>query len=368
MAKSSILFALLEGENEPTPKVYSEAVDESIRNPPQIGALIGDSIRDDVLILLTTHSHRISQFFHRLRSVARQNPKSPSFSSIAAETVVLLVDVLPYLHQLLEPSKVLDFLIPALDLCFAPSQRPPLRELATVLASSGELLEHLVSDHLGIEIVRQWAAMQGTISMDAETLKLWTERLVSMVHNCTIDHHVALETQQWHTLKALKTSLRNIEDSTAKSSGENYKPATRHDLPALSSMTQLNREDKKGRLARHNGTINTIPSLQDDDKRSLKTFDIHVPGSKSSLFEVIKRLEGEKTIAILLSIASRLPCYLCVTSFESQAQTSKSAIQNESVHTMPVPHAEILDKGIGVWKVLLSPQALRSVLHMGKHG
>ena len=368
MPKRSALLTLLQVETEPTQKYYNEVVDEITGNPLQISELVEENVRDDVLILLTTHHHRLAQFFRRLRSIARQTSKSATTGKIAAESVELLIDILPYLHQLLEPTKVLDFLLPALDVCFAASQRPALRELASVLTSSGTLLEHLVSDHLGVEIIRQWASMQSTIALDAGTLSLWTERLVSMVHKCGIDHGVALETQQWHTLKALKGSLQNMEQGTSRSSGKHHTPANRHELPALGSMTQLNREDKKGRLAKHHDTQSTIPSLQDDDKRSLKTFDLHVPGSRSSLQETIKRLEGEKTTAILLSMASRLPCYLCISSLESSAHTSKGETYSESFQALSAPHVEILDKGIGIWKVLLSPQALRSVLHMGSHG
>lgn len=368
MAQGSTLFALLEAEHEPTPRLYSDTVDDTIKIPRQMSGLTEVDVRDDVLILLTTHSHRLAQFFGRLRSVLRRTPKSQTTSNIAAETKDLLVDVLPYLHQLLESSKVVDFLIPALDICFASSQRPTLRELASVLANSGTLLEHIVSDHLGIEIIRQWASMQSITAPDAVTLESWTESLVNMVQNCAIDHDIAHEIQQWHTLKALKKSLQKLEHSTSRPSGKHCTPATRHDLPALGSMTQLNREDKKARLARHQDTNDTIPSLSEDDKRSLKVFDMHVPGSKSSLLEVIKRLEGEKTTAILLSIASKLPCYLCLSRLGFLSQTSKGETHDESFQNVSMPQMEVLDKGIGVWKVLLSPQALRSVLHMGSHG
>ena len=368
MTKRSALLALLEVETEPTQKYYNEVVDDATENPQQISGLVEKGVRDDVLILLTTHHHRLAQFFRRLRSIARQTSKSATTGRIAAESVELLIDILPYLHQLLEPTKVLDFLLPALDVCFTPSQRPALRELASVLTTSGTLLKHLVSDHLGVEVIRQWASMQSTIALDAGTLSSWTERLVNMVESCAIDHVVAHETQRWHTLKALKGSLQNTEQGASRSSGKHHTPTTRHDLPALGSMTQLNREDKKGRLAKQHDTKSTIPSLQDNDKRSLKTFDLHVPGSISSLQETIKQLEEEKTTAILLSIVSRLPCYLCISSLESLAHTSKGESYSESFQAVSIPHVEILDKGIGIWKVLLSPQALRSVLHMGSHG
>ena len=324
MAKGSTLSALLESESEPTPRSYNEAVEETMENRNQISDLAGDEIRDSILIILTTRSHRLAQFFCRLRAVVRSAPKSSSSSNIAAETVQLYVDLLPDLHQLLEPTKVLDFLVPALDVCFASSQRPMLRELAAVLASSGTLLEHLVSNRLGIEVIRQWVSLQSTVALDARTLELWTERLISMAHSCAIDHDNAHEIQQWDALKAVKRSLQNVEHSTIL--------------------------------------------LTDDDKCTLKVFDLQVPDSRSSLQAVIKRLEGDKTTKILLSIAAKLPCYLCIPGLGSLSQTSKCRTHDEIFQAVSIPQIEILDTGLWVWKLLLSSLAKRSVLHMGSHG
>ena len=365
MAKRSALVALLESESEPTPKYYHDIVDDLIRNPQHMRSLSEGSVRDEVLILLTTQHHRLAEIFHRLQSVVRQNVKSMAVSEVALGSAELLIDILPYLHQLLETSNLLDFIIPALDVCFLSSQRLALRELASLLAKSGTLLEHLVSDHLGAEIIRQWILMQSPAALDTETLEVWTERLVSMVHNCAIDHEVAVEIQQWLLLKDLKESLQKVERGNPISSGKRSALATRHDLPALASMTQLNKDDKKSRLAGHQDTNNAIPSLKDDDKRSLKAFGIHVPGSKNSLREVIKRLEGQETTAILLAITSKLPCYLCTSSLGDPSQNSNGETHNENFQALPTPHIETLNKGIGVWKVLLSPRALKSVLHLG---
>ena len=365
MSKSSELFALLEAQDEPSRNVYNETVNNIVNVRHHISSLTQEGVRDNVLILLPTHSHRLAHFFRRLRLIARQNTKSQSIYNIAIEIIDLLVNLLPYIHQLLEPDKVLDFLVPGLDVAFAPSQRPALRELASVLANSGTLLEHLVSDRLGNEIIRQWASIQSTFALDAGTSELWTERLLNMMQHCAIDHKIVSEHQQWHMLKALKKSLQNVERSI---NCERSTPVTRHHLPPLGGMTQLNRDDKKGQLAKHQDANSTAFSLKEDDKRSLEAFDINVPGSKSSLSEVIRRLEGEKTNKSLLSVVSRPPCYVCVSSLDSQSPSFKVRDNDENVQAVSNPHVETLNKGLGLWKVLLSPQALRSVLHMKSHG
>ena len=367
MGKGPTLPALLEAKNEPSIKSYNETVENIIKNPQDIRSLTDNSIRDDILIVLTTHSYRLAQFFRLLRSTIRAKPNSAVSSNIATETVNLLVGLLPHLHQLLEPIETLEYLIPALDICLASSKFPTLAELASVLASSNTLLEHLVSSHPGIQVVRQWASMQNMIALDARTLGLWTDKLLSMVHNCAIDHDVSHEMQQWHTLKTLKKSLQRIEEYHLSKTNRPT-PASRHELPILTSMTQLNSEDKKARLTWRKDSSSDVISLQDSDKRALKVFGILVPGSKSSLLEAIKRLEGEKTTAILLSISSKLPCYTCVSELESPSRTPGRLTRDEYTEAMPTPQMELFGKRFGPWNVLLTDQALTSSLHMGSHG
>ena len=117
------------GEFEPTKKCYNDVVDDVIRNSQFISGLSEGSVRDEVLILLTTRHHRLARFFHRLLSVARQSSQSSTTSIIAAESVELLIDILPDLHQLLETTNVLDSVSPALDVCFLSSQRLVLDDL-----------------------------------------------------------------------------------------------------------------------------------------------------------------------------------------------------------------------------------------------
>ena len=368
MPKGSVLFALLEAEDEPTQRAYVEAVEDVIRDPRNISGLMEESFRDDVLIILGTESHRLANFFERLRAAARQTAKSQPSNNLAAETITLLVCALPHLHRLVDPEKVLNFLIPAIDVCLDPTQRPVLHKLASVLGSSGTLLEYLVSNHVGVEIIRQWASMQSTAALDTATLELWTDRLMSLMSNCAIDHDLTQIRQKWHMLKALKSSLQSMEHSISMSLGKHSTPTTHLDLPALGSMRQLKREDKKVRFVGHQHTSSTFPSLKDEDKHYLKALDLHVPGSKNSLQEIIGRLEREKTTAILIAITSKLPCYLCISSLASASETPKLESHNESFHIVSSPQGEIIDKAFGVWEVLLSLQALRSLLHLGSHG
>ena len=57
-----------------------------------------------------------------------------------------------------------------------------------------------------------------------------------------------------------------------------------------------------------------------------------------------------------------VPCYLCISGLKPPSQSLERGTHDESFQMGSLPQIEILDKGLGVWKVLLSPRALRSVL------
>lgn len=368
MAKGSTLPALLKAENEPTPRSYNETVDDTTKNPQQISGLTEENALDDFLIVLTTHSHRLAHFFSCLRVALQPMPKSPTTSTIAAETVVLLVRILPQLHQLLEPTKVLDFLIPALDICFRSFKRPKLHELASVLAEAGSLLEYVSCDRIGSEILRQWTCTPNSLVLDVQTLETWTERFVKMVGSCRKNHDVALAIQQWSSLKTLKASLQSMKDTHMKHSNDDSGLVARHELPTLGKLTRLNKEDKKARMNKRQNLNTSLPPLPGHLKGFLKIFDLQIPGSINVLLDVIKRLDGDKTSAILFSITASFPCNLCILCLESSPEAPSTERDEQSIGAVSNLQIEILDKNIGIWKLLLSPQALRSLLHMGSHG
>ena len=365
MAKGSNLPALLEAENELTSKAYKEAVDDTIKNPQQISSLTEETVRDDVLILLTTRSNRLAQYFGRLRAFVRQTPKSSTNSSVAAETVIFLVRMLPFLHRLLEPTQVLEFLIPALDICFLPIQRPTLRELASLLAEAGSLLEYITSDRLGSDILRQWVCTPSSLALDAQTLEAWTQRLVKMVATCRKNHDVTQTIQLWNNLKILKTSLQSMKNTHMRQSKND---SARYDLPPFGKMTQLSKEDKKARTAKRHTVKTSLPPLPDHLKNLLKAFHLQIPGSINPLQDVISQLECEKTTEILLSIATNFPCNLCIMGLESSLDNPSTETDEQIIGAVSDLQIDIMDRKIDTWKVLMSAQALRSFLHMGSHG
>lgn len=368
MSNYSILSALLSREEEPGQGLYNVAVESIVNDPQEIRRLTEGDAKHESLIQLTAHSHRLARVFRGLRSFAQKNPKSSTTAIIAAETVTLLVETLSSLHQLLTPAQVLEILIPALDTCFTSCTRPNLRDLASVLADCDTFLEHLAADRFGSEIIRQWGCSLGASVIDAGNLEVWTERLVKMVRCCMGNHEVEEAIQQWGMLRTLKNSLRNVEHKVSRPSKDHPVLVDTRGHPPLDRMTQLNREDKKARPAARQSIDPSFPSFDDHDKILLKAFDLQVPGSWRTLADVIKCLEGSKTSAVFLSVASSFPCNLCISGLSSSSQIVSDENQNDSVGALSNLRIEIVDKGIGIWQICMSAQALKSVQDMGSHG
>ena len=360
MAIDSTLSALLETEDEPTPAVYKSTLEKFIDDQEQISSLTDTNIQEDVLLQLTTRSHRLVRFFSDLRA----KPKSLLSSHIAAGIATFLVQILPPLHQLLSPTEIRDLLTPALEICLAPSQPPPLRELASVLAGCGRLLEHLASDPNGSSVLRPWICKLGTSSLNAPILELWIERLVELVGSCKASHDFAQTLQQCGTLRNLKSQLRNLE---ARHSEELSGPRAPHGSLPLSSMTQLREDDKKSRTGGKEPKTDT-PALDENTKRDLKSFDLPDPQSWAALRNVIERLEGDATQKALLSVVTHFPCKLCIQCMGSSPQIPDARTIDESTGTVSNLQIEILGKALGVWQILLSVQALRSLQEMSSQG
>lgn len=336
------MFALLEAENEPTPKLYSETVNDVIRQPQYISDLTEGSTKDAALIHLTTRGYRLARFFDGLHHSVRGSSRSSTTFNLAAGTATFLASVLPDLDQLLKPEKVLELLVPSLEICFTPSQPPALRKLAMVLGGCGTLLEHLASDRSGSRMLCQWAYLPSTLALDAGTQEAWTGRLVNMVSSCPGYHNVTPSIQQWARLIALKDKLQVLE------------------------VRLLEEEDRRNSLARPQETRSLFFPLDDDLKRALSTFDLVAPESRRMIQSHIDTLKGNKIPAVLRSIATSFPCKRCIPALGSTPRSTNAETQDEDTKTIENLHIDVLGKAMGLWKVLLSGPALRSMQNLSR--
>ena len=338
------LSALLSRDDEPSYSCYNDAVEIVVGNPSHLQRLTEGHVKDALLIHLTTRGYRLARFFDSLHRSVRAYSRSPTTFNVAAGTVTFLTLILPDLDHLLEPQKVLEFLVPSLEVCFAPSKTPALRKLALVLGECGTLLEHLTSDRSGSRIVRQWAYLPSTLALDARTQEAWTGRLVDMVSSCPAYHNVAPSIQQWATLVTLKDILQVLE------------------------VRLLEEEDKSTSYGMAQETRSLFLPLDDKHTEMLKMFDLAAPGSRRMVQSHIETLNSNKIPALLRAIATSFPCKRCIPALGSEPRSTNAESHDQSTAAISSLQIDILGKAVGVWKVLLSEPALRGMQTLNQLG
>lgn len=364
MAIDSTLLALLEAEEEPTVAVYKNTVNKLIRDPEQISRLTDTNVKEDVIVYLEASSERLVYIFHGLRVFSRANPKPVPTSRMAAGIATFLAPIIPALHERLSPTKVLGLLTPAVEICLTPSQPPPLRKIVSIIAGCGRLLEYLASDPCSSQTLHRWVHKLGTSALDAPTLDLWTERLMKMVGTCQASQDVVQTMQQYHTLRDLKSHLRDLE---AEHSGEPSEPIAQQGSLPLGNMTQLSKDDKKTRTgAKEPKTLK--PTLDENTKADLKLFDLPDPESWAALRDVIEKLEGDENLKALLSVLTHFPCDLCIQGLGSSPRSPDARTLDTNIEKAADLRIEILGRALWVWQILLSVKAFRSLQEMSSQG
>ncbi|MCJ1458762.1 hypothetical protein MMC28_009136 [Mycoblastus sanguinarius] len=367
MSRPSLFFELLASDAEPTRTAYENAIESVITYPSQVAGLVNDHDEDTFLFYLTTRSQRLATFYQRLQSSQHLDPKRPSTDAIAEGTVTLLLEILHPAHELLGDTVMLGLLAPALSICF--TTRPhSLRKLAAMIAGCGKLLEHLASDPSGSRAICQWIEVPSAFVQETETLETWTARILHMARSCVLSHGVTNEIQRWKVLRDLKQALRNLDDRTSK----NAEARPQDGVLRLANMTQLKKDDdKKAYLGkRQESHENQFPLLEDDLVRSLDVFELPAPRSSRMVQSLIEKLEGEITLGFLCGAAKTFPCKSCNAALQSTNQVWKDSDDETDEGILPLSDLplDVFGKTIGIWKIVLSMPALRSIQNIRSSG
>ena len=349
------LRELLASKGEPSHGDYTQSIEKFASNPEWESMPGWNEDREIILMYLLSHSGRISHFLRRLRVYQRDSRDGLTKDKIVAKTTQLLLDIIPPSIDILSLTSVVDLLVPGLDICFSTRSVPKaLLELATAIARSDRLLQLVVSDPAGNQIFRKWIQLFKTTNHQAKTLRKWTACLSDLASRCTRDHGVSADLKRWEKLFHLTGELR-----TRQNAQENISRQTStRDLRILGSGERFE--------------TTSFGDLEDNLVASLQEIGLEIPHSDRLLSHVIEQLEGDKTIAILVSIAQKYPCKLCYenvqTPFprrtESPTATGEVALDESS----PIIHSELLGQAIGSWNVLISATALRSLQNLSSSG
>lgn len=375
MRSSPTLYTLLESDLEPTRNDYADVARSTIDDPKQISNLVQDDKKEETLVHLIAHSGRLTYLFHCLCDSQKQLPDRRHRTTlikdhITSEIVILFVELLPAFAGIIEDDQAIELLISALENCLL-SQSPSLRKLARALADNGNLLEHLASDESGGETLHRWVTLPITAIQDATILGIWTQRLVDLVNLCPGQHGIHNEIQRWKTLVGLKSVLHDVQEKMEQKSQSRAQRSS-HDIPVSSAhMIALGPDDKKSYIARGQEKTEAMIQVDENFHEPIREFGLRIPSTRSELEQAISTLEGEATISILRAVTRTYPCKLCKEALRaaiSRTNVTVAPTSDKSPPTLPPVEVEIFGKPIGIWKVLLSVQARKSLQGLSRSG
>lgn len=338
------------------------------RDPSQVSYLLAD---EDLLLKFLSnfdlYASRISQFFRQLSAnlVNSSSQKSRRKSCVGPGLADELVEslLIPLLgddfQQFQLRSGFHDLFASVVNFCL-PFRPRPLEELARRLGEKDKLLEALVSGETSSQVMKEWIQVFNVTLFDPKIFGVWARRLVSQCRRCDNSHGVSEQTQIWQKLDGLIGSLTNIIPTSSEGSQA---------LPSLRNLRKLTDTDKKSGAT--SGSQKSSFELPSDVCTALLYFQIQPPKSERTLQNALEKLQTDETLKVLQGVVGSFPCRPCYNSSTTARPSATKSYDRydeenwESSVAKPIRGSllftELLGRGLGIWRVFLSSQALKDL-------
>lgn len=276
---------------------------------------------------------------------------SSGASQLVADQIVanILIPIVTDSHDL-GPSKTTNVLISGLYIVLK-CPNPNLRNLGRAVSKTGALLEMLVSHKQGSEIMKDWVRNQYRSICEFSVLRAFNHRLVTLCSNCTHDHGTRDQSEQWHQLLKLRELLLRLKEDFARTRAENDRHKEKNQKVKMSQPP-------------------LVPEIPTEVSTALALFDIQSrPTSERMVETILQSLESEISSSILKSIINSFPCRLCFETLDgTRARGDHHLKKDDERPIAPAFNPEIFGKRFGVWKVLLSSQAVKNIQSASRSG
>lgn len=286
----------------------------------------------------------------RLEKLLKQFGSSGASQLVADQIVAnILLPIVTGSHEL-GPSKTTNVLISGLYIVLK-CPNPNLRNIGRAVSETRALLEMLVSHKQGNEVMKNWVGNHYRSICEFSVLRAFNHRLVTLCSNCTHDHGTTDQSEQWHQLLKLRELLLRLKGDFARTRAEN----DRH--------KKKNQEVKMSQRP-------LVPEIPTEVSTALALFGIQSRPTSERIVEIIlQRLETETSSSILKSIIISFPCRLCYETLGgTRARADHHVKKDDRRPLAPTFNPEIFGKRFGVWKVLLSSQAVKNIQSASRSG
>ncbi|KAF8421382.1 hypothetical protein EV426DRAFT_718708 [Tirmania nivea] len=209
-----------------------------------------------------------------------------------------------------------------------------LRGLAASLAHIPSLLGKVISSDSSSDFLGDWVDSIGKSHPNATTLGGWTEVAADLVDGCVGGHDVDEVLDRWKSLKRVKEQLHASQTGLKSNPGYHI-------------------------------------TFSDDMQTLLRDFRLSPPHSEATLSSAIEVVDITFTFEILTTLIESMPCRLCfsnctgggsapvMTSRLRRGSRGKGWFDETEVDQFH--YEDLLGKGLGRWKIVLSAQALKDL-------
>jgi len=320
---------------------------ESLRlHPTQLSCLTVDpSERGRFISCFDRHAERLIHFLKHIPSSSSRRETAPAIEkqrSIAAIITGHLVSdlLLPSFKQLWDKDSFFELVINTLK--FAHAEH--LRHTADQLIRCPALLAKLISSEQSRQLVRPWIRILSTQEPNTSTLEAWTGIIADCCSTCPQHRGLEAILVQWAKVQLVRTSLRGAGFTLQD-------PGVRNQARATVSY---------------------------DVQEAINELLPRVKGKPSSgpiTVATLRYIELEVTTSILSKLCDLMPCRRCFAharsgNLSSTYQGANVSVASSAAKPWMAQDVEadeqgledlLFSQGIGLWKVVLSAQALKDL-------
>lgn len=326
------------------------------RDPGHVSRIITD---EDVMLKLLSdfdrYALRIAQFFTLLNrnavSRARQGVRRMSWVGPGIADELIENILFPLLGEEFQQFQLhppfLDLFAAVIDFCL-PYHARPLEALAKRLQENELLLGALVAGESTSFVMKAWIGLFRITIFDPTVIGAWTRRLITQCKNCESDHNIPNQIDTWRKLKDVIGRLTSvIHDRTSDQ------------LAVPASVVPATGGKSGNKTGMQGGAVVLSPEVVE----ALQYFGIEPSNSERVLMHVLETLKKEETLRVLLATVGSFPCRPCYeTSINPSAVTLNRRYKEDGSGTADsFLFTDILGRGIGVWRVLVSALALKDM-------
>lgn len=337
-----------------------------LRDPSQVASLLTD---EDLLLKFLSnfdlYASRITQFFGLLntgpvdptnRGVRRASCVGPGIADKLVESILLPLLGDDFQQFQLKPA-FLTLFSSVIEFCLSFRPRP-LELLAKRLSEVESLLEALVAGETSNQAMRDWVNIFSITVFDFKIIGVWARRLITQCRRCDSNHGVSDQIRVWQRLDDL---IGRLTDMIPTRLDHN------RSLPVLQNLRRLNDADKKSGVT--TGAQKSSFELPPDVGTALQHFQIPPPMSERALRNALEKLEKHEMLGVLRAVVDSYPCRPCYNaSIKPSVVKSYDRYEEENWETSaaktvksPLLFTDLLGRGLGIWRVFLSSQALKDV-------